>query len=515
MTKRRSLLFLAVITIATVCAFLAFSLKGELKLKTNNENILKLGFQGTWKLPLSPTSQHMMIEDAILANEFESLLVRGENGLVLPSAAKSFTVNDNFTEYEFRIDGSRKFSDGSSLTADDFKKSWEQGLRLRKNSANRNSEDVLASLVGFEDVDRTGSISGIEITAPLTLKLRFKKPFRMALMHLTGARFAAFKETDKGTIGTGRFVIDQISDSRLVLNPNKFHPAGSSEFSRIEILGLSDPYKSIEAGEVDLIAYSSKKFVETETVASTFGVEDYSIWLHLNGLPSRFFEDERLRRAFQYLVYITVREHQNEIDNMPMQFKLDAQTFLPLQAGRIDEKEAERIIMHGAEYVDLLIERSKSHPIKTTLYSGLSFLVEALKSKGLEIQNQVFDDVPALMHDFYLAHTQDVLLCGASVHLSDPDGMYHLLGKSGAITSPMIHTKKVVELFEMGRSITDQNDIPSFYENVTKAILEEAPTVHVGFVAHGYLYRKDRLKADRALLERHFDQILQVFHPRQ
>jgi ABC-type transport system substrate-binding protein len=505
---------LIVALIATACALLILAHHGEKAVDSKTDgHTLKLAFQGTWKLPLTPASQHMMIEDAILANEFESLLVRGENGLVLPSAAKSFTINDDFTVYEFKIDERRKFSDGTPLTAHDFKRSWEHGLWLRKNSANRNSEDVLKPLVGFDEFEKSGSICGIEVIDDLTIRIRFKMPFRMALMHLTGARFAAFKENGAGLIGTGRFVIQQISNEKLILNPNIYHPDGTSKFSKIEIYGLADPYKAIEAGDVDLVAYSAKRFKESNDIGATFGVEDYSAWLHLNSLNDRFFSDIRLRQAFQFLIHTILKERKADIDKNPVQFKLDAQTFLPLQAGRISDDEAELIIKKGEQYVNLLIEKSKNNPIKTSIYGGFSFILDDLKSKGLSIENKTFDSIPDLMNDFYLAHTQDALLCGASVHLSDPDGMYHLLGKFGAITSPIIHTPKVVDLFEAGRSLVDQDEIPKFYEEVSRAILEESPTVHIGFIAHGYLYRKDRLKADRALLERHFDQILQIFHP--
>lgn len=501
----------AIILCVLASIFVGVELMGS---KTAAEDrVLRVAFQGTWKTPLNPPSQHMMIEDAILANEFESLLCRGENGLVLPLAAKFFAVNEDFTVYDFKIDERRKFSDGSPLTAQDFKSSWEQGLRLRKNSANRNAEDVLQPLIGFEAFDESGKISGIEVVDTHTLRLHYKQPFRMALMHLTGARFAAFKQTDTGMIGTGRFAMQEVSNDRVTMLPNKYHPDGPGHFSRIEILGLSDPYKAIESGQVDLVAYSSRRFAETPEVGSTAGVEDTAGWMHLNSLNGRFFADMRLRQAFQFLVFEVLKEHKADVENLPTQFTLDHQTFLPLQAGRIPDEEAEAIIRQGGKFVELLVSESKKRPIKTSIYGAYSFILEGLRSKGLIIENKVFDTVPDLMNDFYLGHTQDVLLCGASVHVSDPDGMYHLLGKSGAITSPMIHTPRVVSQFETGRYLVDQGEIPKFYENVTRTILEEVPSVHIGFIAHGYLYRKDRLKPDRTLLERHFDQILHIFHP--
>lgn len=480
---------------------------------SKSEDVLRLGLKGSWKLPLTPSSQHMMIEDAILSNQFESLVVRGENGLVVPEAAKSFSVNENFTVYDFIIDDTKRFSDGSALTANDFKRSWERGLELRKNSANKNAEDVLSQVIGFENLGANGHLIGIEVVDRYHLRVQFSKPFRMALMHLTGARFAAFREDGLNLIGTGRYVMEPISDEKVILHRNNYHPDSQTGFSRIEILGLKDPLKAIEAGDIDLVAFYSYKFQDTNEIKSTFEIEDFSGWFHLNGLQGRFFSDIRLRQAFQFLVNDILKQEKKRLDALPAALKTDLQTFLPLQAGRISTDLVEEIIQKGSKYVDDLVIKSRQHPIKTTFYGSYLFMVEELAKRGVVVENMDFDTDPGLMNDFYIEHTRDVLQMGASVHLSDPDGQYHLLGKFGAITSPMIQRHRVAELFEKGRSITDQNEISPHYEEASKAILEEVPGVHLYFGSHRYLYRKSKVVADKRLLERHFDQIARVFHP--
>ncbi len=490
-------------------AFWAKSQSAGKKLQPNRTVRVAFGVQ--WKLPLYPASQHSMIEDAILANQFESLVTRGENGLILPQCAKSYRFNDDFTVFDFDIDTSRRFSDGSTLTASDFKRSWEEGLRLRKNSANRNLEDMVTLVVGFEDFDRTGSLRGVEVISSDHLRVTFKRPFRMALMHLTGSRFAAFQHSGEKFLGTGRFVISPVTDSILQLKRNLFHPTDGG-LQSIEIVYLEDPEKAIALGDIDIVAMSATRVDETDELKVTVGVEDASLFFHLNGLKGRTFSESRLRLAFQALVHQILKENPDAIKNTRERFQVDEQTFLPLQAGRLPQNQAAALVAEGDQYIDMLIKASQVQPIKIAMGKTFSFLEVALQRKGLKIISRRYTSTEDYFNEFYYKHESDVALGTASVHLSDPDGMYHYLGKHGAITSPMIQRPLVAELFEVGRNITDQDQIVAHYQKAAEAILKEVPAVHLGFVSHSYIYRADRLQVDRHYLERHFDQFAKVFN---
>ena len=54
-------------------------------------------------------------------------------------------------------------------------------------------------------------------TSPKTwLVVKFNRPFRAALDYLTGNRFSAYKEIGSKFIGTGDFVISELSDENLI-----------------------------------------------------------------------------------------------------------------------------------------------------------------------------------------------------------------------------------------------------------------------------------------------------------
>jgi len=77
---------------------------------TKKESVLRFSIPGRWG-KLVPAQQNTALGSMILSAEFESLVKHNANGLIVPSLAKSWTVNENFTLITFQIDTSKKFSD--------------------------------------------------------------------------------------------------------------------------------------------------------------------------------------------------------------------------------------------------------------------------------------------------------------------------------------------------------------------------------------------------------------------
>ncbi|HEY9663865.1 MAG TPA: ABC transporter substrate-binding protein, partial [Allocoleopsis sp.] len=391
------------IFIAALAAFLCLFIirnKGSFAMAKPENRVVRVALPSKWKLPLYPASQHSMIEDAILANQFESLVKRGENGLILPSAAKAYKFNDDFTIYDFEIDQTRMFSDGSPVTADDFKRSWEEGLRLAQNSSNKNLNDMLSLAVGFDEFAQVGHIAGVEALSPSHLRIRFQKPFRMALMHLTGARFAAFKKDNETFIGTGKYIITPQQDESLQLSLNPHHKIDDG-LDSIQIVYFDDPLPVLERGDIDLIAFYTKKVEGKENIKSTIGVEDASMWLYVNGLKGRIFADQELRLGFQSLVFRALKNCDEKIRKMPVNFKLDNQTFLPLQAGRLSSERANELVAKGDQYIDRLLDLSKKHPLKLAISDSFAFLREELRLQGLNFDNKTYPSFLDHLDEFY------------------------------------------------------------------------------------------------------------------
>ncbi len=460
------------------------------------DSTMIISLPSQWKLPLHPALQHSAYEDLILSHEFESLVYRDFQGKVHPLAAVSFEVNSDHTVYRFKIDRRRRFSDGSFLSAADFKKSWEQGLLQRSNSANKNQIDGLFLVEGFSDFETSKTISGIKVISDDLLEIHYTKPFRLAASHLAGSRYGAFKVSSGKIIGTGKYAIDQKSNQELLFYKNIFHPEDGG-VDRIKVVYLKDQIRELESGDVDVAAFNTQVSTYNSLIGATESFEVGSSWLLLNGIDGRIFSNPRLRKAFQALTWEIISKKLKENPDVARQMvRFDAQVYPEVLNIRLPREEVDRIISEGVPYIPELIEATKKTPIKIYISGVLPPVYDDFVNHGLKIEKLEFGSFLDVLQDMHHDFTADVISFGAGFNLSDPDGVYHLLGKNGAISSPMIHRANVVDLLESGRDILGSDQIGKHYKKVASAVLDEVPGIHLGYLQTNSLYRKDRVAID-------------------
>ena len=141
---------------------------------------ITIGYPAFWG-PLVPAQQCTAYGDSVLSNQFEALVRIGQDHLIHPLAAKSWIISDDFKKITFKIDTSKKFSNGEALSAQHFKKSWEYGVQLETSSHNESTLEILSYIEGFDQFKDTGEISGIVTVDNETLVVNFTKSFRLAL----------------------------------------------------------------------------------------------------------------------------------------------------------------------------------------------------------------------------------------------------------------------------------------------------------------------------------------------
>ncbi len=105
-----------------------------------------------------------------------SILVRNRLGRIEPEAALSWSVSHDRTKYTFKIDDERRFSNRDSLTAEHFKKAWEEGLKRAPKSSNSSLSDVLYRTKGFESFQKTGILEGVRARSNDVLEIEFAAP---------------------------------------------------------------------------------------------------------------------------------------------------------------------------------------------------------------------------------------------------------------------------------------------------------------------------------------------------
>ncbi len=491
------------LTVSLVIVFISTFGYFVLNQKGKKDMTLNVAYPGQWN-DLVPTLQHTAYADALMHNQFEPLVVLGSNGTVQPMAAKSWTVSEDKKVFTFDIDTSRKFSNGDGLTAQHFKDSWEYSLKVDAKSANNSLLDVLYKVEGYEK--GVISISGLEVVDDKTFRITFKRPFRMALSHLGGTRLSAFIIKDEKFLGTGPYVINEVSKKELNLTTNEFSQETIPyKKVNVKVMDKDESKEALKSGKIDLYAFAEVGQVEScddDYMNCVSGSENRHMALILNGKKGRLLSNPKYRKAFQYLFFegISLSEIP-EKDRVKSQ--IDPQIFLPLQAGHLPEDEVKTIINDGKQYVDEFIEATKKQPLFLAHTEGTKWYRAFLKKRGIQLSEKSKEvPGPELMNMYYKTNEPDVLPIYLSVFSGDPDGIYHALGKNGAISSPMLERKLVNDLLEEGRKILDFDKLDGHYKKVSRAVLEEVPFIHFGFLKEMVILRKDKVQVGTNYMSR-------------
>ncbi len=481
------------------------------KNRNSEMHIVQLGIVGHWRT-LHPGLQHTAVGDMVLSNQFEALVGISDSGIVGPGAAKSWQISEDFRTITFNIDTSRKYSDGSQLEASDFKRSWEQSLQMESRSANSSALDVLYALEGFDEFEKTKQLSGVKAISKDLLELRFRSPFRLALTHLSGDRFAAFKESHGKYFGTGPYVIRALGENELEFTPNTFHTSSSNHPHSIRLRSIepNEIIASLTGGAADAVVQTRGESIPNEYGAaknlSVFtGTEVAHTTALVNGTPGRLLSDRRFRLALQTVLLQICNERPDAIGNSEF-LRIDPQSFLPQQPGRLSETETADLVQLGSAFINELKERTKVRPLHIHYIHSAprtAWIIERLKSHGIEISTSSGPlDNKSHLEFFYKTPHFDLLFASFSVVQGDPDGIYHKLGKHGAILTPVTYREEVGRLLEEGRQIIGQEKLDEHYKKVSRAILTEVPYIHLGFSKSVTLVRNDRVDVDNVALRR-------------
>jgi ABC-type transport system substrate-binding protein len=187
-----------------------------------------------------------------------------EQGEPYPSLAEGWSVSDDGREYTFRLREGLRFSDGSTIDAEDFRRSW---LRLLDPATESTAPDVLSvvegateRLAGIADEDEVG----IEAPDPRTFVVRLRHPAAyFPAITATPATFVVPEEADasdawqrpgRSFVGSGPYVADSTEGPSLVLQANPEYVAGPPPIEEVVMVGdlETDPVTAFAGNQLDL-----------------------------------------------------------------------------------------------------------------------------------------------------------------------------------------------------------------------------------------------------------------------
>ncbi|MFN8534126.1 MAG: ABC transporter substrate-binding protein [Dehalococcoidia bacterium] len=245
MAPFRSLLAAALLVTTVACAPSAPTTGGVAPPGVSKDFTLKVGVTGG-SANLDPQAS---IGDIQMSGLFEALVAQDDKGKVLPELASAWRNVDAST-WTFTLAPGRTFHDGSPVTAQDVKFSFDRAM---------NPDLKLGTLV------RVGTFDKAEIVDPQTIRIVTKGPDPLLLKRVALVAILSKAQVDKpdGTaalgmkpIGTGPFMLKEfVPNDKLILlrNPNHPRPAGPAEVSIRAVPEASARVVGLRTGELDLI----------------------------------------------------------------------------------------------------------------------------------------------------------------------------------------------------------------------------------------------------------------------
>jgi peptide/nickel transport system substrate-binding protein len=381
------------------------------------------------------------LPDVVLNEIGEGLTKISDDGQAVPSLAKSWQASDKGKTWTFTLDTTRVWHDGTSITSDDIRYTFDEAVIERPNP-----ETII-----------------------------FKLPNEFAPFPLIVSR-AVFK---KGLIGTGDWKVSSITkngnyiERMTVVNPTneqkifRFYPSEER---------LKTGYK---LGEVDrILDVSDPKPFDTWNLAgvSANTRNDRYIAIFLNN-DSELFSgtgNKPFRQALNYAI-------DKEAYNLPRAISPispDSWSFNPqVKPYDFDQKRATEILTD-------LFKKNAKPTIHLSTTAGLVDIADHVardwKAIGIETEVQVVSGVP----DNY-----EAFLATYSIPL-DPDQYPSWHSTQTATNISHFKNPRIDKLLEDGRMELDHEKRKKLYLDFQRFLLEESPALFLFHPVSFDIYRK-------------------------
>lgn len=262
--------------------------------------------------------------ETILFHLFENLMRWEDDGsgyaALAPGQAESYTVETDYAgnaTYTFTLRQGLRWSDGKSVTAEDFVTAWQ---RLADPANDLPHRELMSVVAGYDQVQETGDVTLLSVSAPdestfaVTLNgscayfleevcaCAYTMPVRQDLLSDSGWGSSA-----AGTVTNGAYIATYLGANLITLERSEtYYDAAQVGPDILRFVSATDSeadYGNYLSGEINLIQDLPVSVLRDltdsgawtpEAITSTYGV------LLNNQQPP--FDDPNIRRAFQLAV---------------------------------------------------------------------------------------------------------------------------------------------------------------------------------------------------------------------
>ncbi|NOK60554.1 MAG: peptide ABC transporter substrate-binding protein [Chloroflexi bacterium AL-W] len=293
----------------------------------SGDNILRI-HQAQYPDVFDPQKSSFSNEIVILAMNYEGLTKLNENLEAVPAAAESWEFNEDATEITFKIREGLTYSDGSPITAENFRYAMERNCD--PNTAGE-YQSILFDVAGCEafattlvtdtaGLEETRAALDVEAVDDQTLRVGLAAPAPYfpyiaglwvtfpAKQDLIEAGGETWWQDVANHVGNGPFQITRIEEDQLIeFKANENYWGGAPQIAGLEYIYQGDSSVALEAyrsGQIDIMSPDPSQLPSIESDAELSeellvypGASTFNLSFNLTLEP---FSDQKVREAFSY-----------------------------------------------------------------------------------------------------------------------------------------------------------------------------------------------------------------------
>ncbi len=320
MTFRKILLTLIACLTVALLVFVSLSVRSCVTSSSSTNTPVgggTLKLSGTDPTTLDPALSNDANSAGYVIQIFSGLVKLGDNLEPTPDIAESWDISDDGCTFTFHLRDGVVFQDGRSVTAADFKYSWERACNPATGS--NTAGTYLGDIVGVQAMvaGQANEISGVQVINDHTLQVTIDAPksYFLSKMSYPTAMVVDMDNVAAGGSwwrqpnGTGPFKLKEWQQSSLLVlerNNNYYGDVASLEFVEFHMYS-GDEMSLYETGDIDIASvYAS--YIDRVTDPDGPFHNEYHVspqlsfsWLGFN-INEPPFDDLNVRKAFSMAI---------------------------------------------------------------------------------------------------------------------------------------------------------------------------------------------------------------------
>lgn len=441
---------------------------------------------------LDPGNHRSRVTEGVLRNIYDGVLARTPDMKVVPEIAESFEQIDGVT-YEAKIRPGIKFQDGSELTAEDVKFTYD---RLTKEGGLGNGQTSPRKSLA-------GPIAETVVVDPLTVRFKLESPWPIFTAYLpfnevVSKAFVERVGTDglaTQAMGQGPYKLVEWrrGDSIILERFDDYYggatgipPVGPAQVDRVIFKIIPEPASRVAAllaGEVDLIdnlpthAISQVEANPATKVLKTNGTRSFFIRLDTTKPP---FDDARVRQAANHAVdrdLIIDRILNGLATPLATLISPDSFGYNPnLEVYAYDPEQAKELLAEAGypDGVDVVLD------VDNTFKEQAEAVAAMLTQAGIRTQVQLWE--ATALSDIWKAgdNENNMYFSSWGDGALDPAGIFVPVLKGGDRGNFGGYANAEVDrLLTAAETETDVNKRSQMYQDAQAIVYEEAPLLYL------------------------------------